>query len=58
MVIESRCIVLDLVAFYSKAVDAFPAEELELLEIDMSNVEKAGSTTKLTVSSSYSKAIL
>ncbi len=33
-------------------------EELELSEIDMSNVERVGSTTKLTVSSSYSRAIL
>jgi hypothetical protein len=41
---------------HSKA-DAFPAEELELSEIDMSDVERVGSTTKLIVSSSYSKAI-
>jgi hypothetical protein len=57
VVVESRCVNLDLVALIFKA-DAFPAEELELLEIDVSNVERVGSITKLTVSSSYSKGVV
>ncbi len=58
MVVELRCVILDLIAFIFKA-DALRVEKLELLEIDMFNVYRVGSTTKLTtVSSPYSKAIL
>jgi hypothetical protein len=53
MVVESRCVVLDLVAFIFKGCGCIPGRGIvELLERDMSNVERAGSSTKLTVSSS------
>ncbi len=57
VVVVSMCVVLDLVAFILKNW-CVPSRGIGVLEIDMSNVERVGSTTKLIVSSSYSKAIL
>jgi hypothetical protein len=52
MVIELRCVILDFIALIFET-DAFQVDELELLEINMSDVERVGSTTKHAVSSSY-----
>jgi hypothetical protein len=48
MVIKSRCI-SHLIAIVSEAMDAFSAEKSELLDRETSNVERVGSSTKLTV---------
>jgi hypothetical protein len=58
MIIKLRCNSLNFIAIYSKAMDAFPAEESAFSERDTSDVARVGSSTKLRVSSSKSKAIL
>jgi hypothetical protein len=52
MVIELRCVSLNLIAFIFKSCGCVPSKGIGVVEREISNVERVGYSTKLMVSSS------